>query len=97
MIEEVFAKAAEEKMQKRAKEYERKRLQKRTQRQIYLMRHSQDYETLQLPVGASKADIKKAYRRLAREWHPDKHPDDLDTAKVSAEECACMFALPAAK
>eukprot|EP00958_Prasinococcus_capsulatus_P014840 scaffold1563_cov307-Prasinococcus_capsulatus_cf.AAC.6 len=55
MIEEVFERAAEEKMQRRAKEYERKRLQKRTQRQIYLLRHARDYETLQLPVGAAKA------------------------------------------
>ena len=55
------------------------------------------YEVLGVTRTASAEDIKKAYRRLAREWHPDKHPDDLDTAKVSAEECACMFALPAAK
>ncbi len=26
---------------------------------------SQDYETLELPVGASRAEVKKAYRKLA--------------------------------
>src|SRR5215471_13994238 len=29
------------------------------------------YETLGVPRGASEADIKKAFRKLAREHHPD--------------------------
>ena len=34
------------------------------------------YQTLGLSRGASQADIKKAFRKLARESHPDKHPGD---------------------
>ena len=34
------------------------------------------YQTLQVPRGASQADIKKAFRKLAREHHPDKKPGD---------------------
>jgi DnaJ-class molecular chaperone len=34
------------------------------------------YDTLGVPRSASQADIKKAFRKLAREHHPDKKPGD---------------------
>jgi len=34
------------------------------------------YKTLGVPRTASQAEIKKAFRKLARESHPDRHPGD---------------------
>ena len=63
----------EQKQKQRQREYDRKREDKRAQRQLYHMRHALDYEALELPLGASKAEIKAAYRKLALTWHPDKN------------------------
>lgn len=36
------------------------------------------YETLGVDKGADEKDIKKAYRRVAMKYHPDRNPDDPD-------------------
>lgn len=41
------------------------------------------YEVLGITKGASDDEIKKAYRKVARQYHPDLHPDD--------KECEAKF------
>jgi molecular chaperone DnaJ len=43
------------------------------------------YQILSVPRDADENQIKKAYRRLAQEWHPDKHNQD-EEKKQEAEE-----------
>lgn len=42
------------------------------------MQYRDYYQTLNVSKNASQDEIKKAYRKLAREYHPDVNPDDPD-------------------
>ncbi|KAI8472485.1 MAG: DnaJ-domain-containing protein [Monoraphidium minutum] len=81
----------EQKAKQRAKEYERKKDQKRRDRQLYHLRHARDYEELGVPIGACKLDVKKAYRKLAILWHPDKHPEDAEAAKAKFQSISAAY------
>ena len=47
------------------------------------------YGVLNLEPGSTKEDIKRACRRLAQQWHPDKfskQPDQLQKARAKFEQ-----------
>ena len=48
------------------------------------------YKTLDIPRSASQADVQKAYRDLARKYHPDLNPDDK-TAKEKFQKVQKAF------
>lgn len=43
------------------------------------------YATLGVSKDADAAEIKKAYRKLARKWHPDQNPDDANAEQKFKE------------
>lgn len=44
------------------------------------------YRILEVSRNSTTADIKKAYRKLALKWHPDKNPDNPDEANRKFKE-----------
>src|SRR5205823_5617497 len=51
------------------------------------------YKVLDVPRTATEAEIKKAYRRLAMKYHPDRNPDDRDAEesfKEAKEACEVL-------
>ena len=50
------------------------------------------YEVLAIPKDASPEDIKKAYRKLALQFHPDRNPDD-PTAESKFKEASEAYSV----
>lgn len=49
------------------------------------------YKTLGVSKTASQDDIRKAYRKLALKWHPDKNPDNKEAAQAKFQEISSAF------
>lgn len=51
------------------------------------------YEVLGIQKGASEDEIKKAYRKMARENHPDLHPDNVEECEERMKEINEAYAV----
>jgi len=56
------------------------------------------FEVLGVSPSAPKAEIHQAYRKLASEWHPDKHAKDgKDTKKIMGKISVAYEAIEKSK
>ena len=44
------------------------------------------YEVLGVSKTATDDELKKAYRKLAKKYHPDAHPDNKEEAEAKTKE-----------
>ena len=78
---------AEEEVVKEALFEEEKQASVQKIRDAYLqMEHQNYYEVLRVTAGATREEIKKAYFRLAKEYHPDRHfESEMEPVKKELE------------
>lgn len=50
------------------------------------MNYKNYYDVLGIPKNAPEKDIKSAYRKLARKWHPDANPENVAAAEEKFKE-----------
>lgn len=60
----------------------------RAEHALKLSKRKDWYKILGLSNTASAADIKRAYKKLALQWHPDKNQDNKEEAENKFREVA---------
>ena len=83
-----FRDAAEEAWEKAYESAQRRRVQA-GQPPIHVdlasMNRVRWYRTLELPVGSSMTDVRRSYRRLVAQYHPDKYAHDPEKYGAATE------------
>lgn len=52
------------------------------------------YKVLQVDKSAKEDDLKKAYRKLAMKWHPDKNPNNKKEAEAKFKQISEAYDVP---
>ncbi|KAL3131807.1 hypothetical protein ABBQ38_007523 [Trebouxia sp. C0009 RCD-2024] len=58
---------------------------------VAAVRDSKYYDLLGVAHDADEPTIKKAYRKQALKWHPDRNPDDVEKAEKKFREIAAAY------
>ncbi|XP_047159879.1 dnaJ protein P58IPK homolog [Vigna umbellata] len=63
----------------------------RAEKALKISKRKDHYKTLGISKTASAADIKRAYKKLALQWHPDKNVDKREEAEAKFREIAAAY------
>ena len=51
------------------------------------------YHVLGLNYGASQLEIKRAFKKLAMKWHPDRNPENVEAATRMMQKINAAYSL----
>lgn len=63
----------------------------RAEKSLKLSKRKDWYKILGVSRSASVAEIKRAYKKLALQWHPDKNVDNREEAEAKFQEIAAAY------
>lgn len=63
----------------------------RAEKALKMSQRKDWYKILGVSKTASVSEIKKAYKRLALQWHPDKNVDNREEAEAKFRDIAAAY------
>ena len=75
-----------EKSKKRQQKKQQQQNQQQPKQKQQQINNTEYYNILEISVDADSTTIKKAYRKLAMKWHPDKNPNNVIEAQTKFQK-----------